>query len=68
MLIRIVGHDPGRGVLIDGRTLFPGDEVEVSDRWAAWLMAQGRAVRIEAVTVAVPVVENRDPVTPRRKR
>jgi len=67
MRVRIVGHDPGRGVLIEGRTLFPGDEVEVSDRWAAWLMAQGRAVRVEAVAVAVPVVEHRDPVV-RRKR
>lgn len=70
MLVRIVGSDPGRGVLIDGRTYFPGDEADLSTGWAAWMIRQGRAIPIEAPTerVAVPVVEHRDPVLRRRKK
>ena len=69
MLVRVVGHDPGRGVLIDGHTYFPGDRADLSPAWATWLMRQGRAVPVEEPQerVAVPEVEHRDPVL-RRKR
>lgn len=70
MLVTVVGHDPGRGVLIDGRTYFPGDEADLSPAWAAWLIRQGRATPVEATPerVAVPEVEHRDTFGKRRKR
>lgn len=69
-LVRIVGHDPGRGVLIDGHTYVPGDEADLSPAWAAWLIRQGRALPVEAATerVAVPDIEHRDSFGKRRKR
>jgi hypothetical protein len=51
----------------NGQSLDPGTEHDIPDYWAKQFIAQGRAVRVEAVEAREPDVEHRDPA-PARKR
>lgn len=66
--VRFLGQDRSSGIQLDGVTYFAGDEADLSPRWVPALLAAGRVVLVEdAIRVAVPEMEHRDPVV-RRKR
>lgn len=61
-----------KGVMIDGKKARPGDEVEVSERFAKELLAQGRAIpapeKVETVnrSVGLEVSDEPKPVARRK--
>lgn len=68
-----------KSVMIDGKKVRAGDEVEVSERFARELLAQGRAVpapeKVETINRSIglevseaPVVTTRRKTTTRRKK
>ena len=73
MRVRFVGADRGAGRQFAGETYFPGDVADLSPAHAAAAVRGGWAVPVEAdppeaVRVAVPEVEHRDPPVGRKRR
>lgn len=65
--VRIVGPE-GVGVQVDRHSYFPGQEVDLSERWAAILVALRKAVPVAPMAEMAEAPVSRDPVVQRRRR